>query len=244
MSGLIRFVTFEDQPVLLATPAAPAPGAVDADAPSQRFAPDPAPDDTAAPARADDPAAVEPRFTYDEFMQQFEHELVKARAQAFEDAAEQGKSEGREQGAAEYAEQLASLAALIASARKSLDQGIDGVADIAVEIVYEAVAKIIGEHMTERDGVLAAVREVMHKAKERSRLVARVAPHDFEILNGDRSRLIEGLNVGEVEVVADERVRMGGCLLETPAGNLDGRLEIQLGQLRDVLLSARARQER
>lgn len=175
-------------------------------------------------------------------MQRFEPELIEARAHAVEDGRERGLVEGRESGAAEYEDKLVNLAELIASARKALDGAIEGVSDIAVEIVYEAVAKIIGTRMTDRAVVVSSVREVIQKAKERSRLVARVAPQDFELINGDRARLIEGLNIGEFDIVADDRVRLGGCLLETPAGNLDGRLEIQLGQLRDVLLSARARE--
>ena len=47
--------------------------------------------------------------------------------------------------------------------------------------------------------------------------------------NGDTARL---------ELVADERVELGGCLIETDGGTLDGRLETQLKRLRDTLLDA------
>ncbi|MBI3900278.1 MAG: hypothetical protein HY308_18595 [Gammaproteobacteria bacterium] len=186
-------------------------------------------------------AAPELRFTYEEFLERYQEELAALRQQAVDDGFAQGKNEGREQGEAEFEAQLEKLAALLASARASLDAGIDGVTDIAVEIVYEAVVKIIGERMTQRDAVVATVREVIRHAKERNRLVARVAPYDLAWIEMERLRLIDGLNTGDVELVADERVQMGGCLLETPAGNLDGRLEIQLEQLRDALLNARQR---
>jgi flagellar assembly protein FliH len=45
-----------------------------------------------------------------------------------------------------------------------------------------------------------------------------------------------------VEIAADDRVELGGCLLETPSGTLDSRLEVQLANLRRTLLEARSRQ--
>jgi len=221
MTGLVRTVNFTEQPLrLVAHQPAPAASAVEPE-PFAAYAEEAREQRQASVA---EPVAAEPRFTYEEFMQCFEPELKEAKERAIEEGLAQGKAQGREQGAAEYEAELARLRELIASARAALDQGIEGVADMAVEIVYEAVAKIIGARMLERDAAVSSVREVIRKAKERSQLVARVSPHDFEMINGDRARLIEGLNVGDVDIVADDRVRLGGCLLETPAGNLDGRL--------------------
>lgn len=234
MSGLIRTVNFAEQPVVLTAQQRAA-------APPEAFAVD-----GGEPYPAREVPPPEPRFTYAEFMQRFEPELLAAReravAEGYAQGRETGMTEGRAQGAAEYQTQLANLAELFAAARNAMDREIEGMDDVAIEIVYEAVAKIIGAHMTEHSAVISSVREVMQKAKERSRLVARVAPHDYELVKRDCARLVEGLNVGELDIVPDDRVRLGGCLLETPAGNLDGRLEIQLGQLRDALLSARTRQ--
>lgn len=237
MSGLIRAVNFVEQPVVLTAQkcAAAQPQALS--------------DHAGAPHPAVEPPPAEPvleRFTYAEFIRRFEPELLEAReralAEGYAEGHETGVAEGRAQGAAEYQTKLAHLAELLAGARNAMEREIEGMDDIGVEIVYEAVAKIIGAHMSDRNAVISTVREVMQKAKERSRLVARVAPHDYELVNGDCARLIEGLNVGEVDIVPDDRVQMSGCLLETPTGNLDGRLEIQLGQLRDALLRARTRQ--
>jgi flagellar biosynthesis/type III secretory pathway protein FliH len=40
-------------------------------------------------------------------------------------------------------------------------------------------------------------------------------------------------------LLSDDRVLLGGCLIETSGGTLDGRLETQMQQLRDTLLAAR-----
>src|SRR6266542_2940076 len=88
----------------------------------------------------------------------------------------------------------------------------------------------------------AAAREAVRRARDRSRLIVRVSPADFDVIRQNRDEILEGLEAGHVEIAADDRVELGGCLLETPSGNLDSRLEVQLANLRRTLLEARSRQ--
>lgn len=184
------------------------------------------------------PAAAAEMLSYDEYKQRFEEELSVLAEQARQEGMERGLAEGRGRGMAECTAHLDALANLVASARAALDRTIDGVADIGVEVVCEAVAKIVGQAVIERDGAIAIVREVIRRAKERSRLVMRVSPADYEMLEGCRDQLLEGLSAGSVDIVADDRVQLGGCLLETPVGSFDGRLETQLKRLRETLVGA------
>ena len=260
MNALIRALIVGDEAVTLPTkkPASASPlvaNETSADIRHAFAAPNPTHRDYSVSGNAgegDQPSAsenqhetvpAEPRFTYAEFMQRYQSELASARDEAVKEGFAQGNAEGLETGERAYAAQLQALAELIASLRNVMGQQIEGVTDVAVEIVYEAVVKIIGEQVMQRETVVAIVREIMRRAKDRSRLVARVAPRDLEMITAQGGKLTEGLNVGDIEIVGDDRVSLGGCLLETPAGNLDGRLEIQLQQLRDALLSAHAHQE-
>lgn len=158
---------------------------------------------------------------------------------------EQGYREGYEvgfsQGQAEYEERVSRLESVIAAANNALEQGIEGVEDAAVEIVYMAVCKILGAALTERDGVAAVVRQVIALSKDREKLVIRVSPSDFDLLKDMKTGLMHDVVIANGGLLPDDRVVLGGCLLETAGGNLDGRLEIQLDQFREALLSARTR---
>lgn len=189
-----------------------------------------------------EPAPIVPveTISYDEYRERFDAELVALERQAQRQGFEKGEAEGREQALAEYTGQIDALAAVVASARAALEQKIDGVSELSIEVVCEAVTKIIGDALIDRDVVVSAIRQVVREARERSKLVVHVSPHDWTLLEGHRDRLTEGLSVGSVEIVADDRVQLGGCLLETPAGNLDGRLEVQLERLRDALIAAKS----
>lgn len=159
------------------------------------------------------------------------------RQRVLERAKEQGYQAGVEQGRAEYETQLEAMRQLLGSVHAALTDGINGSEDLIVEIAFEAVGKILGDALAQRDGVQAAVREVIRGVREREHLLVRVSPRDHQLLtsvgvlpnNGDGHRL---------ELIADERVELGGCLIETSGGTLDGRLETQLQRLRDTLVSA------
>jgi flagellar biosynthesis/type III secretory pathway protein FliH len=64
--------------------------------------------------------------------------------------------------------------------------------------------------------------------------VLRVSPRDHPVLQAQFG--------AELDVVADERVAAGGCLIETTGGTLDARLEIQLRRLLDTLTRVREAQ--
>lgn len=175
------------------------------------------------------------QVTYDEYKQRLQAELSETQRRAHEDGLERGLAEGRERAQSEYAARLEALAGVVASARAALDDAIAGVSDISVDVVCEALAKIVGQAMIEKRVVISTVQEVVRQTKDRTRLVVRVCPRDWALLEDSHDELIDGLSVGRVEVVADERVQLGGCLLETSAGDFDGRLEVQLERLRDAL---------
>jgi flagellar assembly protein FliH len=122
---------------------------------------------------------------------------------------------------------------LAASLRDALGQAIGGAEEAMVEIAFAAVCKVLGEAAASEEGVRAMVQEAMRQIRAKEGLVLRVAPADYERL--------AGLSLGEgakLELVADERVALGGCLIETAGGTLDARLEVQLRQLVDTLTRA------
>jgi flagellar assembly protein FliH len=123
--------------------------------------------------------------------------------------------------------------------RDARQRYVEDVGDEALEIVFVAVTKILGAGFATREAAVAAVREAIRCCKERGRMLVKVAPQDFELLDAHRHELLEGGSAREVELVADEQVKWGGCVLEGASGNLDARLETQLQRLRDTLLRAR-----
>jgi flagellar assembly protein FliH len=164
--------------------------------------------------------------------------IAAERQRVLDRAHQKGYETGLEQARAEYAAQLEALQQLISSTSDALNDGIAGTEDVIVEIAFEAVCRVLGDSFGRRDGVLAAVREVIRGVREREQLLVRVAPQHYELIVRERQQLLRNGDSGRIELVSDERVELGGCLIETSGGTLDGRLETQLQRLRDTLVSA------
>ena len=170
-----------------------------------------------------------------------EEELARLRDEARKQGYEEGYETGTAEARQELVEQIDRARQIAESAAEALENGIAEIEDIAVEIVFEAIAKIMGEAMATRDGVISTVRQVIKHAQKRENMVVRLSPDDYAIIGSDASVLQNGKARENISITADDRVELGGCLLEASGGSLDGRLEIQLQQLRDTLLKVKGR---
>lgn len=168
-----------------------------------------------------------------------QEELEDEHRQVRDAAYAEGLKHAEEEGAKLYRERLGALQNLIESLKEEFAGEVAGLEDVVVGIVFEAVCKIVGNSLHDRAGVLAVVREVANRVKDQEKLVLHVSPRDYDLLYQDGDTLLGGGQGIKHELVPDDRVAMGGCLIETSGGTIDGRLEIQLQQLRETLISAR-----
>jgi flagellar assembly protein FliH len=179
-------------------------------------------------------------FTYEEYSHRFEAELASMREAALEAAREQGLQQAQAMVEVQSRQLLTTLRDVIESVRDAREQYVADIGDEAVEVVFAATVRVLGDAFADHDMVVAAVQEALRRSRERRRLVVRVAPRDFAVINSYRDALFEGATASELEVVADEQVKLGGCLLEGASGDLDARLETQLQRLRETLMRVRA----
>ncbi|MFL6665442.1 MAG: FliH/SctL family protein [Rhizobacter sp.] len=219
-----------------ATPSAPAPMS---SGPRIGMPPAPAAASAEPAVAAGTTAATVPAFDPAAREREFRSALEAERTKVLEDARAAGHTAGVEAGRAEWQERIAELDRAIGAVRNGFETGIAGAEDVIVEIAFEAIAKILGTAAPTREGVLGIVRETLAAVREREGLVLRLAPGDVAVVEAARPQLQKGAKLPTLQIVADDRVELGGCLVETAGGGLDGRLETQLGRLRDAQLAAR-----
>ena len=193
-----------------------------------------------APAASPSPAA--PTVADLEAQQRWQSQAQQELFAALESARAQGHAEGHAQGLAEAQavsrDKLHQLDGLIEAAGRSFTAQVSDLEDMAVSIAFEALVKLLGEALVTPSGVQAVVSQVLQQAKDQEKLIVRLSPGDFYLLLQHRPEAPALMQSG-IELVPDERVALGGCLVETGAGSLDGRIETQLESLRRVLLQAR-----
>jgi flagellar biosynthesis/type III secretory pathway protein FliH len=162
---------------------------------------------------------------------QTESDALRADAAAAREAARrEGFETGRADGVAEAAVALATAhteaARLVAAAGPT---AIALAAKMAEKIVGRAVA-LAPEIMAEIAGeALAACRPGAGTVR------VRIHPDDLPAVEARRAALAAGAPAATLELIADEAVGRHGCVIETPQGRVDARLETQLAALERAL---------
>jgi flagellar assembly protein FliH len=157
---------------------------------------------------------------------------------------EQGHAEGVATALAESAEkmdaELASLQKVVTAAEAGMHASLEErIEDSVVEIVCAAVSKIVGDAATTAAGAEAIIRQMLQEVDRRDSVAVHISPADYQFFTQSETNSIQGLSASGLTLVADERVEYGGCLLETQAGELDGRVETQLKKFMDLMLKIR-----
>jgi flagellar assembly protein FliH len=157
-----------------------------------------------------------------------------AESRGFESGLARGEAAGRE----ELERQAAHVAAIAAGLCEVKAAVFAEAHDTLIEIVHAAAAKILGDHILTRGGVVAAVECTMHSFRDENQLVVRLHPQDALLL-----RQAWGAAVKEPTMRAtlreDPSIVLGGCIVDSARGSLDARLDIQLAALRETLLEVR-----
>jgi flagellar assembly protein FliH len=237
MDPLIRAAQISERAVVLGIrrPSAPEPAPVVVPPPAQaaeaaRPQPAPGPD----PAWLD----AERKKIEQELRRELEARLESADAEARSRGREQGLEEGRTEALREAREQGAAAARALAALAERAEREIDGMHDLIVGLAFEAVCKVLGASAVERDAVASMVREAVSRVKQEEAIVVRMHPQDCALLRGLSGDIGDERHL-KVELTSDEKIALGGCIVETEGGLLDARIETQMQRLRTALLQAR-----
>lgn len=172
-------------------------------------------------------------------------ETARAEADAIRKAARQeGFQAGYQQGIAGAQEYLAPSISALAAAQEVLGderaRAAEAVEHEAVELAFRIAEKAIGASLAVQPAhVVDVVRGGLRRLLERERVLVLVHPEDLETLRAAVGGLKTELGgIGELEVQAERRVGRGGAIVRTAAGEVDGRLEVQLERAREAMLEA------
>lgn len=165
-------------------------------------------------------------------------------ARLYESAKADGFAAGEKAAQASLKEQashtLLLLEQITSNAQVAFDRELETLERICVEVVGEALAKIAGPLLNSKQAVVGGVREILLRVKEGRELTIRVAPQDYELLRNHEKELSDALVGRKYDFMSDPRVELGGCIVETKSGSLDGRLEVQLRELYETLRMAKS----
>ena len=96
-----------------------------------------------------------------------------------------------------------------------------------------------GALSVEPERVLDSVQGALRGIVERERIIIMVNPDDLEIVRGATEELKATLGgIEHCVVEAERRVARGGCIVRTPVGDVDARVETKLERASEVVAAA------
>lgn len=197
---------------------------------------------------------------------QLQRELDLLKQSAFEQGLLEGKKEGFEQGwqegfeksqtegfhsgltradaaiEEEIAKHTQRLEQFLTSIKPAFIERFAALEDDMVVLVQCAVTRVMGEAVTSSEGTRLIIQQAIRELSSRDLIAIRVHPDDVNMLKADAtlSQLLLAKQASSgILWIADDRIKLGGCLLDTLEGTLDARLETQLSLLTEELLNVR-----
>ncbi len=111
--------------------------------------------------------------------------------------------------------------------------------DIA-KIVLMAIEKILPQHFIDvPKDILPVVREAIKYVRDQKEVKIHVEPDSYDLVLTARGELQTLLTDGTaiLEVVSDDALKPGDCVVETPNGGVDARLSTQMEIVKDAVKS-------
>ncbi len=165
-------------------------------------------------------------------------DAAKLRREAYDEGYEKGFAEGRVNGEAAGLEQAGGAIAaaaekasqILALARQQADEAFAAAERQVVELALAVASKVLAREVAENPTViLPIVKAALDKVQDQEQITIRVNPECYELVLAARPELQASLaRAASVAVVADGALKDGDCIVETPYGTVDARIDTQL----------------
>lgn len=164
-------------------------------------------------------------------------EAEMAREQAVADGWREGFEAGIGEARAQMSDAVAATAGILSAMEEELAALPERLAQEVAAVALETAARIIRAELAVRpERVVDVARGAIRRATDRDRLLAHVNPADLAVMREATAGLIEQMGgIHRFDVIEDPRIAAGGCVLETPSGDVDARIESQLSRILEGL---------
>jgi flagellar assembly protein FliH len=169
---------------------------------------------------------------------------AQAEAEALREAARaEGYAAGRAEASAALEPAFAALSLAAEQVRAEQVAAAEALERRAVELGLALAQKVVaGALAVEPERVIEAVQGALRGIVERERITVLVNPDDMDLVSGAMEDVRASLGgIEHCVVEAERRVSRGGCIVRTPVGDVDARVETKLERAGEVVSAALGR---
>ncbi len=150
-----------------------------------------------------------------------------------------GYEKGKGDGQTDSRQTVAAFAGILKDVRGQRQSILDDARDKILEMILKISQKITyTAALVDPEVTASIINGTIDQLLDKTRLIIKVHPDHLAELEQHIDRF-KGQNttIKEFRIEADPRVRIGGCFIETPAGDIDARLESMYDVLRDAIIN-------
>lgn len=195
-----------------------------------------------------DAATAEAEKIVEDTKQEAKDLLDKVQKEGYDTGYKEGKEQGIKDGKEKIEDELAEIVKQTnEKAQKTLQDAKELTAeyfteaeDDIVKIVIMAIEKILPQHFLDAPQViLPVVREAINHVRDQKEIIIHVEPYSYDLILMARPEFKSMLTDGTatIEIVSDDALQPGDCVIETPNGGVDARLSTQLELLKKAVQS-------
>lgn len=188
----------------------------------------------------------EARAECDRMLEEAQEQIAMMKDEAVQQGKQEGYEAGYKDGEAKVREEMADVMAegsakaakTLQDARAATRDYVQQAEEDVIKIVMAVVEKILPQHFIDvPQVVLPLVREAIVKVKDQKELKIHVAPADYDLVLMARNEFRGLLTYGdaEIDLISDQSMKPGDCLIETPNGTVDARLATQIELVRQAV---------
>ncbi len=148
---------------------------------------------------------------------------------------EVGYRHGADKAALEARDRIGALVSAVEVFNYRLSEDIGLMQKDSILLAYEALILIVGEHYQTPEFLNAILQSAISKIADKKNLKLHLSREDCDLVN--QMLTDKHFHLREItDIVADDRVKKGGCIIETENGIWDARLDSQLERIKDALV--------
>jgi flagellar assembly protein FliH len=156
-----------------------------------------------------------------------------ARQESQKEGFKLGKEDGYKAGLQEFTGYMEEAKNLFTQLLRERESFFTSVEPELAKLSLAIASKIIGDEIdSNKDTVVAIIKNALSSIKSREQVTIKVNPEDAEYVRQNKdvfAKMVEGAK--EFDIASDPRVDKGGCMIETDLGTTDARITVQMSAI-------------
>lgn len=160
-------------------------------------------------------------------------EIEKLKTTELEEAYNKGFSKGYEEAKAKTSEIIKEAQDIKMFLEDRKDSIYREAEEEIIELILDSVKKIIGDELQQnKDIIISQIKIALEKCTYRDKVTIKVSSEDYPnvlVKKNIIESLVEGIS--ELEIIEDKFLKKGDCIVDTPSGEVNSSIKLQLEQL-------------